>query len=94
MMRLLEEEDPDTKDSNGRTPLSYAAEKGNALMVNLLFKYNVDINHKCKEGWTPLSVAIEGGSAAIVQLLLAQGAKIDFRYQVVSISNHICIDLY
>jgi len=86
MIRLVEEKDPDTKDRNGRTPLSYAAENGNTLMVKLLFNYNVDIHHKCNKGWTPLSVAIEGGSAATVQLLLAQGAKIDFRYQVVSIS--------
>jgi ankyrin repeat protein/GPI inositol-deacylase-like protein len=89
MLRLVEEKDPDTKDSNGRTPLSYAAEKGNASMVKLLFNYNVDINHKCEKGWTPLSEAIEGGSAATVQLLLAQGAKIEFRYRLVSISNHI-----
>ncbi|KAN0087259.1 hypothetical protein V8E54_000947 [Elaphomyces granulatus] len=87
MMRLVEEKDPDTEDSNGRTPLSYAAENGNSLMVKLLFNYNVDIHHKCKKGWTPLSVAIEGGSAATVQLLLAQGAKIDFRYEVTPLSR-------
>ncbi|KAN0080897.1 hypothetical protein V8E54_004101 [Elaphomyces granulatus] len=82
MIRLVEEKDPDTKDSNGRTPLSYAAEKGNTLMVKLLFNYNVDINHRSKNGWTPLSEAIEGGSTATVQLLLAHGAKIKFRYKV------------
>ncbi|KAN0068811.1 hypothetical protein V8E54_012980 [Elaphomyces granulatus] len=87
MMRLVEEKDPDTKDSNGRTPLSYAAENGNALIVKLLFNYNVDIHHKCKNGWTPLSAAIEGGSAATIQLLLAQGAKIDFCYQVTPLSR-------
>ncbi|KAN0068732.1 hypothetical protein V8E54_012901 [Elaphomyces granulatus] len=89
MMRLVEEKDPDTKDSNGRTPLSYAVENGNALMVKLLFNYNVDIHHKCKNGWTPLSAAIEGGSAATVQLLLAQGARIDFRYKATPLSRAV-----
>jgi hypothetical protein len=93
MIRLLEKKDPDSKDMNGRTPLSYAAEKGNVLTVNLLLEYNVDLNVKCKNGWTPLSLAIEGGSAAVVQLLLANGVEINYRYQLVSRSNHICIDL-
>ncbi|KAN0072342.1 hypothetical protein V8E54_009271 [Elaphomyces granulatus] len=87
MMRLVEEKDPDTEDNNGGTPLSYAAENGNALMVKLLLNYNVDIHHKSKNGWTPLSAAIEGGSSATVQLLLAQGAKIDFRYKVTPLSR-------
>ena len=89
MMRLLKKKDPDTRDTNGRTPLSYAAEKGNALVVDLLLKYDVDLNVKCKDGWTPLSLAIEGGSAAAVQLLLAQRVEINYYYEVVSISNHI-----
>ena len=94
MMRLLEKKEPDTKDMDGRTPLSYAAAKVNASTVNLFLKYDVDLNVKCNNGWTPLSLAIEGGSAAVIQVLLAQGVKINYRYQHVSISNHICIDLY
>jgi hypothetical protein len=94
MMRLLEKKEPDTKDMVSRTPLSYAAEKGNASTVNLFLKYDVDLNVKCNKGWTPLVLAIEGGSAAVIQVLLAQGVKINYRYRRVSISNHICIDLY
>ena len=89
MVRLLEEKDPDTKDSFGRTPLSYAVERGNARVVELLLDYNVDLNSECKDGWTPFSRAIEGGSAAVVQLLLAKGAKIDTRYKLVRTSNHM-----
>ena len=88
MVRLLEKEDPDTRDTNDRTPLSYAAERGNALMVDMLLKYDVDLNVKCKKGLTPLSLAIEGGSAAVVQLLLVQRVKINYHYLLVSISNH------
>ena len=35
-VRLLQKKDPGTKDSFGRTPLSYAAEQGNARLVELL----------------------------------------------------------
>jgi hypothetical protein len=100
MMRLLEKEkEPDTRDTSGWTPLSYAAEKGNALVVDLLLKYDVDPNINIRDGWTPLSLAIEGGSAAVVQLLLAQRVKVNYHYYLegyyeVSESNHICIDLY
>jgi hypothetical protein len=85
MMRLLEEKekDPDTKDSFGRTPLSYATERGNTRVAELLLDYNVDLNSECTRRWTPFSRAIEGGSAAVVQVLLAKGAKIDNRYKLV-----------
>src|ERR1700722_3154063 len=51
MARLLEKKDPDAKDSFGRTPLSYASERGNARSVELLLDYNVDLNSECKKGW-------------------------------------------
>jgi ankyrin repeat protein len=88
MARLLEEKDPDTKDSFGRTPLSYAMERRNSRMVELL-DYNVDLNSECEDGWTPFSRAIEGGSVAIVQIILAKGVKIDNRYKLVRTSNHM-----
>jgi hypothetical protein len=91
MVTLLDAKDPDTKDSFGRTPLSYAAERGNARVAKLLLDYNVDLNSECEYGWTPFSRAIEGGSVAVVQILLAKGIKIDSRYELgfVSESNHI-----
>ena len=94
MMRLLEEKDPDTKDSFGRTPLSYAAERGNARVVEILLDHHVDLNSKCENGWTLFSRAIERGSVDVVQILLAKGVKIDCRYQLVRTSNHMRIDLY
>ena len=89
MVRLLEEKDPDSKDSSGRTPLSYATENGNMRLVELLLGYNVDINSKCGRGQTPLSRAIEKGNTAVVEVLLAEGVKIDCRYKLVSTSNHM-----
>ena len=89
MMRLLEEKDPDPKDSTGRTPLFYAVEEGNARMVGLLLDYNADPNSKCEAGWTPFSRAIEGGSVAVIQMLLTKGVKIDKEYKLVRISNYM-----
>jgi ankyrin repeat protein len=89
MVRLLEEKEPDTKDSQGRTPLFYAVERKNARLVELLLNYNVDLNSKCRAEWTPFSRAIEGGSAAVVKVLLARGAEIDKRYRLVRIFNHM-----
>jgi ankyrin repeat protein len=89
MVRLLEEKDPDTKDSFGRTPLSYAAERGNVRVVELLLDYNVDLNSKCKVAWTPFFRAIDRGRAAVVQILLAKGVKTDNRYRLVRTSNYM-----
>jgi hypothetical protein len=98
-VRLLQEKDTDTKDSFGRTPLSYAVTNGNVRLVELLLAYNVDLYSECRDGWTPFSRAIEGGNAAVIQIILAKGAKIDYRYKLalllqgVSGFNHIRIYL-
>lgn len=90
MIRLLREKAPDAKDDDDRTPLSYAAERGNETVVKLLLDCNdVDPNSKCVNGWTSLSRAVERGSAAIVQLLLDRGAEIDYNYNIVS-QSAIC----
>ena len=43
------------KDSNGRTPLSYAAGKGHGAVVRLLLAQNASVAAKDKIGRTPLS---------------------------------------
>ena len=86
----MQEKDPDTKDSVGRTPLSYVVEMGNARLVELLLDYNVDLYSKCKRGWTPFSRAIEGGNATVIKIIiLAKGAKIDYRYKLVRIPDRM-----
>jgi hypothetical protein len=89
LVKLLQEKDPDTEDSLGRTPLSYAAEMGNARLVELLLDYNVDLYFKCDLGWTPFPQAIEGGSVAVVKILLANGVETDYQYRLVSIQPHV-----
>ncbi|CZR63705.1 uncharacterized protein PAC_13602 [Phialocephala subalpina] len=68
---------PDTKDSNSRTPLSWAAENGREAVVKLLLDKGAELETKSSP-WrqTPLSLAAQNGHEAIVQLLLDKGAEL------------------
>ena len=64
---------PDLKESYGRTPLSYAAERGHEEVVKLLLaKFRVNPDSKSNNERTPLSYAAERGHEAVVKLLLAK----------------------
>jgi ankyrin repeat protein len=70
---LLDKEgvDPDSKDSSGKTPLSWAAEKGHEAVVKMLLdKEGVDPDSKDIYGQTPLSWAAGRRHEAVVKLLL------------------------
>jgi ankyrin repeat protein len=67
----------DQSDFRGRTPLSWAAEKGQEAMVKqLLDTKQVDVDSKDMNGWTPLSRAAMRGREAVVKQLLETG-KVD-----------------
>ena len=61
----------------GLTPLHYAAEAGNASIVNLLVQNGANpsvINELTEDGVTPLSLAVKGQHADAVSTLLIAGA--------------------
>ncbi|RYO80522.1 hypothetical protein DL762_007612 [Monosporascus cannonballus] len=59
----------DLKDSYGRTPLSWAAEKGHEAVVRLLLEKGADLESKDNKGQTPLLYAAEEEHEAVVNLL-------------------------
>lgn len=77
--------EPDSKDSWGRTPLSWAAERGHMDVVEELLRLGVDVDSeatlKGHEGRTPLSFAAQRGQADVVKLLLEKGANPSSRQQ-------------
>jgi hypothetical protein len=74
---LKNSHDLDSKDSNGRTPLSWAAGSGHKAVVELLLEKGAELETKDKYGQTPLSWAAERGHKAVVKLLLEKGAKLE-----------------
>ena len=52
--------------------------------MELLLKYGAQPDFEDENRWTPLSRAIETRSVAVIELLLAQGAKVDYQYRIVS----------
>ncbi|KAH7175768.1 hypothetical protein EDB81DRAFT_22618 [Dactylonectria macrodidyma] len=68
----------DAKDSDGRTPLSWAAERGDEAVVRLLLDGGAHTEAPDKIwGWTPLEWAAVKGHEAVVRLLLDRGAHIE-----------------
>lgn len=64
----------DLPDSNGRTPLSWAAACDHEAVAELLLATGkVDLDSKDVCGQTPLSWAAKGGSESVAKLLLATG---------------------
>jgi ankyrin repeat protein len=72
---------PDSKDSDGWTPLSWAAGNGHEAVVKLLLAEDgVNPDFKDNIGQTPLSWAAKNGHEAVVKLLLAEnGINPDFK---------------
>ncbi|KAJ4176472.1 hypothetical protein NW767_015433 [Fusarium falciforme] len=64
----------DGKDSEGRTPLSWAAGNGHEAAARLLLDRGADTEADDKMGRTPLSWAAEKGHEAAARLLLDRGA--------------------
>ena len=75
--KVLQNASVDSKDTEDRTPLSYAAEGGHAAVVKQLLEARADVELKDINGRTPLMYAAVGGHLAVVKQLLKTGANIE-----------------
>ena len=50
-----------------------AAQNGEVQVVELLLKYNANINHIDNSGWTALNLACAHGKQDVVEILLKNG---------------------
>ncbi|EIT83537.1 ankyrin repeat protein [Aspergillus oryzae 100-8] len=68
------------KDNRGRTPLSWAAEGGHEVVLELLLEKGARLDSKDEQSRTPLSwAAAENTHGAALALLLERGAAIESR---------------
>ena len=73
----------------GFTPLHWAVKNGDVEMVNVLLKYNPNINQQDYFLRSPLYLAVKYGRVKMVQLLLVNKANASIR----SIANVSSLDV-
>ena len=66
----------DTVDSTGRSPLSWAAQRGEDEAVRLLLEYGADPNNNDNTNMTPLHYAAQTDTPKCLLLLIEYGARI------------------
>ncbi|XP_074291742.1 acyl-CoA-binding domain-containing protein 1-like [Silene latifolia] len=64
------------KDSEGRTPLHWAVDRGHLPVIEQLLKNNVDVNAKDNEGQTPLHYAVVCDREAVAEYLVKHNADV------------------
>ncbi|KAL4904780.1 hypothetical protein BDW74DRAFT_168011 [Aspergillus multicolor] len=65
------------KDNYGRTPLSWAVNRGHRDMVELLVDHGARVNVKDRSRLTALHIAVTGQQKDIVSVLLDRGARLE-----------------
>ncbi|KAL7946830.1 natch and ankyrin domain protein [Trichoderma barbatum] len=65
------------KDNYGRTPLSWAVNRGHRDMVQLLIDHGARINVKDRSDLTALHIAVTGQHKDIVSVLIDRGARLE-----------------
>jgi acyl-CoA-binding protein len=80
LLKCIEKGVPvDLKDSEGRTPLHWAVDRGHLNIAELLVTQNADVNAKDNEGQTPLHYAAVCERESIAEFLVNQKADKDMK---------------
>jgi cytohesin len=96
IVRTLLKDNPDlisSKDTNGDTPLHWAADKGHKDVAAFLLGYHADVNAKGAISQTPLFCAVIFDHADVVELLLADHADVNAKDDVGSTPLHYAVSL-
>ncbi|KAL4819841.1 hypothetical protein BDW67DRAFT_173115 [Aspergillus spinulosporus] len=67
----------DLKHYETRTPLSWAAQEGRAIIVKLLLQTGCSLNEMYLSGQTPLLRALDNGHETVARLLIDKGADVN-----------------
>ncbi|UKZ85974.1 uncharacterized protein TrAFT101_001813 [Trichoderma asperellum] len=67
------------RDNYGRTPLSWAVNRGHIDMVELLLDHGARVNVKDRSDLTALHVAVTGQHRDIVSVLIDRGARLEIK---------------
>ncbi|GMH19763.1 hypothetical protein Nepgr_021604 [Nepenthes gracilis] len=78
------------KDSEGRTPLHWAVDRGHLNAVELLISMNADLNTKDNEGQTPLHYAVVCEREAISEFLVKHNADVNMKDNEGSSAHDLC----
>jgi len=73
---FMGEVDVNARDSNGRTPLHYAAEQNNPVLAAFFIAMGADVNAEDNSGETPLGVCVTKGSIKAAKIIASSDADI------------------
>ncbi|CAJ2510410.1 Uu.00g051130.m01.CDS01 [Anthostomella pinea] len=79
MKTKLADDDVNSVDVHGNTPLAFASAYGKDAIVHLLLENGVDIDPRNNYQLTPLALAVVNGREGVVQALVDAGADIETR---------------
>lgn len=73
---LANNADVNARDSDGKTPLHWAALEGRTQLTELLLARHADVNALTNYGWTPLIEAVLRGKISVAKVLLHNHADV------------------